>query len=649
MGQPVLSAIITADGRGFTKTLGELQQQLKRFQESMKSAGNVESFQRLQRAATETQRRIDALKNIGNPLKPVMGGANEATQSLINLGRVVQDAPFGFLGIANNLNPLQESFARTSASAGGFGNAMKAIGKSVLGPGGIGLAISAISTALIVFGDKLFGAGKAFNQAEIDAANFRIQLDKLSTSLDTFKENLKFETEFDRLRAESRGLEGVNLSIFDAQRTRQDNEKTIAENKKALLELDAQQDELFGKVTGRARDLRDLFLGNLASIPDNLISDLDKQGQASLNALIDVVKKRQALQKENQVLSRQIVIQQLTETKANNEKTKEEEEKRLKDQEKFFNDTIKRARLLAAFLDKTTIRSFNFDVDAEKSLSENFKRAVDFIQKALDPLERRNFPVKTNITLEANVKFKGSSGVISSDSFLQQTFESKEATKTYDQLKKSFEDNINRAAAANPLVLQLAANVKLGQDFEKRLKDAADQINSSVNQFFENSLAGIGEGLGNLISGQNFGTAVVDAIGDLLTQIGKALIKYGTIKLTIEKLLKSLNISGAAAIGIGIAAIALGRALKNSSKNLDGFRATGGPVGAGKSYVVGERGPEIFVPSVGGNIIPNNRIGSGTMAATSPQPVMLGGQFIIQGSDLVLLLAQVQRSQGRLT
>lgn len=31
-------------------------------------------------------------------------------------------------------------------------------------------------------------------------------------------------------------------------------------------------------------------------------------------------------------------------------------------------------------------------------------------------------------------------------------------------------------------------------------------------------------------------------------------------------------------------------------------RATGGPVSAGRSYVVGERGPELFVPSSGGRI-----------------------------------------------
>ena len=52
-------------------------------------------------------------------------------------------------------------------------------------------------------------------------------------------------------------------------------------------------------------------------------------------------------------------------------------------------------------------------------------------------------------------------------------------------------------------------------------------------------------------------------------------------------------------------------------------RATGGPVSAGRGYVVGERGPELFVPSSGGRI---ERFGGGSrdvrvaIAIQSPAP-----------------------------
>lgn len=41
-------------------------------------------------------------------------------------------------------------------------------------------------------------------------------------------------------------------------------------------------------------------------------------------------------------------------------------------------------------------------------------------------------------------------------------------------------------------------------------------------------------------------------------------------------------------------------------------KAAGGPVSGGQSYLVGEKGPEIFTPGIGGNITPNNKISSGT-------------------------------------
>ena len=41
----------------------------------------------------------------------------------------------------------------------------------------------------------------------------------------------------------------------------------------------------------------------------------------------------------------------------------------------------------------------------------------------------------------------------------------------------------------------------------------------------------------------------------------------------------------------------------------DLFKAEGGPVSGGQSYIVGERGPEIFTPMSSGNITPNSKVG----------------------------------------
>ena len=45
--------------------------------------------------------------------------------------------------------------------------------------------------------------------------------------------------------------------------------------------------------------------------------------------------------------------------------------------------------------------------------------------------------------------------------------------------------------------------------------------------------------------------------------------------------------------------------------DFSGFRAEGGPVAGGSTYLVGERGPELFTPSSSGTITPNNALGGG--------------------------------------
>ena len=42
------------------------------------------------------------------------------------------------------------------------------------------------------------------------------------------------------------------------------------------------------------------------------------------------------------------------------------------------------------------------------------------------------------------------------------------------------------------------------------------------------------------------------------------------------------------------------------------FKADGGPVQGGRSYIVGERGPEVFTPGVSGGITPNHALGGST-------------------------------------
>ena len=60
-----------------------------------------------------------------------------------------------------------------------------------------------------------------------------------------------------------------------------------------------------------------------------------------------------------------------------------------------------------------------------------------------------------------------------------------------------------------------------------------------------------------------------------------------------------------------------------------GARADGGPVSAGKRYLVGERGPELFTPGASGSITPNGGAGSGARAGS----IVVSPTFNISGAD----------------
>ena len=108
-----------------------------------------------QQAVQNIQQTVTATNQLGNAFKTLPSTSNSATYALSNLSRVAQDAPYGFIGIANNLNPLLESFQKLSKEAGGSGAALKAMAGGLMGPAGIGLALGAVSSIIVAFGPKI--------------------------------------------------------------------------------------------------------------------------------------------------------------------------------------------------------------------------------------------------------------------------------------------------------------------------------------------------------------------------------------------------------------------------------------------------------------------------------------------------------------
>ncbi len=89
--------------------------------------------------------------------------AKKSRIALTNLSLVVQDLPYGFIGIQNNLPALTQSFAQLSSEAGGTQNALKQIAAGLVGPAGLFLAFSAVTTAITYAVQKYGSLKEAFN------------------------------------------------------------------------------------------------------------------------------------------------------------------------------------------------------------------------------------------------------------------------------------------------------------------------------------------------------------------------------------------------------------------------------------------------------------------------------------------------------
>lgn len=76
---------------------------------------------------------------------------------------------------------------------------------------------------------------------------------------------------------------------------------------------------------------------------------------------------------------------------------------------------------------------------------------------------------------------------------------------------------------------------------------------------------------------------------------------------------------------------------------LSGGRASGGPVMAGRSYLVGEQGYEIFTPSVSGTIIPHGKSEAVVNGASADGAGSAGGDIVIQiGNETIARITQAQ-------
>ena len=81
---------------------------------------------------------------------------------------------------------------------------------------------------------------------------------------------------------------------------------------------------------------------------------------------------------------------------------------------------------------------------------------------------------------------------------------------------------------------------------------------------------------------------------------------------------------------------AYGGSAKTITPKIRGKRANGGSVTANSSYMVGERGAEMFTPQRSGYIIPNNKMGGGSVIINFNGDVLDANELARKLNDLTV-------------
>lgn len=553
-------------------------------QETLKitiTADNKQAVQNIQETVTATTQ-------LGAAFKKVAPASNQATQALVNVSRVAQDAPYGFIGIANNLNPLIESFQRLKETTGTTSGALKQMASGLMGPAGIGLAIGVVSSLLVVFGDKLFKTKSVAEDAAKANKNFAESLDKAQASASesgikllayiNVAENAN-NTDVRRkeaLDAVKNELGKVNSAYASTIKTTSDAKKAVELYTQALI----------------AQAITSRYVDEIANKNIELTNVLKQASAAAIN-----------YSKAYQILDKAIVP--------------------VSDQIGAFQ----RVTDNAASAQKEYVGFANTALSLSGNIKELNKDLQTTINTALsNPFYVLNTGAKTlNTTiLEATKNYKA---------FTKLTAEQ---VGTFLQLQKG----VSPVAPTAPQTYMGGGPSQALIEADAINKAASEQkkFNYLLNEA-ETTANFIAQGVGNIfqsmMEGENVGDAVLNVFKDMTLQLAQMVVQA----LIFKAIMTALGMGGT----VGSTSDLTGGLLGGLGKLL-GFTpmAEGGIVSKPTFAMVGEGGEsEAVMPLSKLDSILSSAFTSGANSGGG----MTGGSFVLRGNDLVLAM---QRSNSSL-
>ena len=627
----------------------------------------------LDKGLKDAQKQLAATAKEANALDSSLArglkkGSNEAGQSLTNLGRIAQDAPFGFIGIQNNINPLLESFQRLKVETGSTGGALKALAGSLTGAAGIGLAVSVATGLLTVLVQQGFfktekaadSAAEANKKYKDSLENIFTDVAKEVTQVNTLIAVLNNETETRQRKLQAlKDLKEINPDIFNGLKLEEGAVKGLdlayqnyISNIKTVIAVKQKQAQI-ENIVSKILKLEGAEQTNFTKAALKSAKEIRAETAKGVNNVAGFSKSLKELtdQRELGLLKNQLAdfVSQLTELSTGVQLKIDKDPKTKKDIQ-TISDVLAELEKEIAFLNKKEIR-FNtneskskisaffstaeklikdFNVDPNNTIiNKLFGRAGDVkIKDTLKLLEKftanQFIPPPVDVPIELIPKLPGESIFSNNQNFLQVPPIQVERFK-----KEAF-------LLGQGFNVEFVKGLNDGQ-LDKAFEELSARIAQNQQLVIE-VISSFGEGIGKSIAqGTSF---ISSALSGILGIIGDFLIRLGKAAIAQSKLILAISAGNPiAGLGAGIAAVVAGSILKNIK--LPAF-ATGGTAPGG-SILVGERGPEIITAPRGATITPNAQTNAILNGGNSGGTVV----FKIQGRELVGILNNTNASLSR--
>jgi len=169
----------------------------------------------------------------------------------------------------------------------------------------------------------------------------------------------------------------------------------------------------------------------------------------------------------------------------------------------------------------------------------------------------------------------------------------------------------------------LSPKLQLTKTALEQYEDASHQVGKSLDQLAVNSLNKLEDAFAGMVTGT---MSAKEAFRGMANSILSDLARIAARKAL-----------GSIMGGMGGGGNPLGALF-------GGFRANGGAVAAGKAYMVGERGAEMFVPNQSGTIVPNNAMGGGGGVTVNQTINLSTGVAQTVRTEVMNMLPQIQNA-----